>query len=127
MLTKIGKILTQDRLITQEQLDHCLEYKKMNPKDHLGAILKHHGFINDCQLADCLSKQINWKRFNSTYIPNYRAIEKIGLEYFCTNQIYPLKNGSIPSFVVSFVDNVEITDFLKSNFGNEGDKFLYWD
>jgi len=123
MLTKIGKLLTQERLITQEQLGFCLEYKKLNSKVHLGSILKHHGFINDHELADCLSKQINWKRFKDEYIPDYRAIEEVGLDYFCTHQIFPLKNGGIPSFVVAYIDNVEITDFLKQNFGNYGVNF----
>ena len=59
MLAKIGEILIEDDLITQDQLDHCLEYKKMNPKDRLGSILKHHGFINDHELAD-LSIKTNW-------------------------------------------------------------------
>ena len=56
MLAKIGELLTEDDLITQDQLDHCLEYKKMNPKDRLGSILKHHGFINDHELADLFIK-----------------------------------------------------------------------
>ena len=123
MLTQIGKILTEDRRITQEQLDHCLAYKKMNPKIHLGSILRHHGFINDHELADGLSKQINWKRFRNEYIPDHRAIEEIGLDYFCRHQVFPLKNGGAPSFVVSYIDNVEVTDFLKNNFGNDGVNF----
>lgn len=123
MLTQIGKILTQERLITQEELDHCLEFKKMNPKVHLGSILKYHGFINDHELADCLSKQINWKRFKDDYIPDYRAIEKVGLDYFCAHQIFPLKNGGTPSFVVSYIDNVQATDFLKNSFGGDGVNF----
>ncbi len=123
MLAQIGKLLIEDNLITQDQLDHCLEYKKMNPRDRLGSILKHHGFINDHELAICLSKQIGWEFFKSDYIPDYRAIEQVGLDYFCAHQIFPLKNGGTPAFVVSFIDNVEITDFLKSNFGNEGVNF----
>jgi len=118
MLAQIGEILIADDLITQDQLDHCLEYKKMNPKDRLGFILKHHGFINDYKLAACLSKQIGWEFFKSDYIPDYKAIGQVGLDYFCAHQIFPLKNGGTPSFVVSFIDNVEITDFLKNNFGN---------
>ncbi len=47
MLAKIGEILIEEKLITQDQLDHCLEYKKTNPKFRLGSILKHHNFIND--------------------------------------------------------------------------------
>ena len=124
MLAQIGKLLMEDNLITQDQLEHCLEYKKMNPKDRLGAILKHHGFINDHELAACLSKQIGWKFFKSDYVPDYRAIRQVGLDYFCAHQIFPLKNGGIPSFVVSFIDNVEVTDFLKNNFGN-GDVNFY--
>jgi type II secretory ATPase GspE/PulE/Tfp pilus assembly ATPase PilB-like protein len=123
MSTQIGELLIEDNLITQDQLAHCLEYKKMNPKDRLGSILKHHGFINDHELAACLSKQIGWEFFNNDYVPDYRSIERVGLDYFCAHQIFPLKNGGIPSFVVSFIDNVEITDFLKSNFGNGGVNF----
>ena len=118
MLSRIGELLMEEDLITQDQLDHCLEYKKTNPKDRLGSILKHHGFINDSALALCLSKQIGWEFFKSNYIPDYQAIQQVGLDYFCTHQIFPLKNGGTPSFVVSFIDNVEVTDFLKNNFGN---------
>ncbi len=74
-------------------------------------------------MADCLSIQINWKRFKSEYIPDYKAIEEVGLDYFCAHQIFPLKNGGTPSFVVSFIDDVEVTDFLKNNFGNNGVNF----
>jgi type IV pilus assembly protein PilB len=123
MLAKIGEILIEERIITQDQLDHCLEYKKANPKVRIGSILKYHNFINDHMLADCLSKQINWKLFKSEYIPDYKAIEEMGLDYFCMHQIFPLKNGETPSFVVSFIDDVEVTDFLRNNFGNKGVNF----
>lgn len=119
MLPKIGEILIEENFISQDQLDHCLEYKKANPKVRIGSILKYHNFINDHVLADCLSIQINWRRFNSEYIPDYAVIEKLGLEYFCEHQVFPLKNGSVPSFVVSFIDDIEVTDFLKNNFGNQ--------
>ena len=124
MLAKIGEILTENKLITQEQLDHCLAYKKMRPGLHLGSILKQHGFITDHQLADCLSIQIDWKKFRGEYVPGYLAIEKVGLEYFCEHQVFPLKNGEIPSFVVPFIDDVEITDFLKDSFGHAGINFI---
>ena len=123
MLAQIGELLIRDNLISQVELDHCLEYKKMNPKDRLGSILQRLGFINDRELAICLAKQIGWKFFDDDYIPDYGSIERTGLDYFCTHQIFPLKNGGTPSFVVSFIDNVEITDFLKNNFGNNGVNF----
>ncbi len=117
MMTKIGDLLIKERLITKDQLDHCLEYKKMNPREHVGTILKYHGFLTDYQLASCLSKQIGWKFYKGDYIPDYQAIESIGLDYFSANQIFPLKSGNTTSFVVSFIDNVTSTDFLKNNFG----------
>jgi len=123
MLARIGEILVEDRLLTQEQLDHCLEYKKTNPCHRLGSILKHHGFINDDELANCLAKQIGWKFFKSDYVPDYHIIESVGLDFFCQHQIYPLKNGSNPSFVVSFIDDVKVTDFLKNNLGNTAINF----
>jgi len=123
MLAKIGQILLEEQLITQDQLDHCLEYKKTNPKVRLGAILKHHNFISDHALADCLATQINWKRFKGEYVPDYASITAIGLDFFYTHQIFPLKNGSIPSFVVSFIDDVAVTDFLQDNFGHKGVHF----
>src|ERR1039457_6336181 len=123
MLAQIGELLIRDNLISQVELDHCLEYKKMNPKDRLGSILQRLGFINHRELAICLAKQIGWKFFDDDYIPDYGSIERTGLDYFCTHQIFPLKNGGIPSFVVSFIDNVEITDFLKNTFGNNGVNF----
>jgi hypothetical protein len=76
MLAKIGEILIEECLITQDQLDHCLEYKKANPHVRIGSVLKYHNFINDCMLADCLSKQINWKRFKSEYIPDSGLLKK---------------------------------------------------
>ena len=87
MLTKIGEILIEGKMITQDQLEHCLEYKKTNPRVRIGAILKHHNFINDHILADCLSKQIKWRRFESAYIPDYEVIEAVGLGYFYWTQI----------------------------------------
>ncbi len=59
MLAQIGELLIRDNLISQVELDHCLEYKKMNPKDRLGSILQRLGFINDRELAICLGKT-NW-------------------------------------------------------------------
>ena len=59
MLAQIGELLIRDNLISQVELDHCLEYKKMNPKDRLGSILQRQGFINDHELAICLGKT-NW-------------------------------------------------------------------
>lgn len=123
MYNRIGEILMEEKLINQDELTLCLEYKKINPEEHLGSILRYHGFINDHQLASSLSKQIQWKNFDREYIPDFEAIDKVGLDYFSKNQIFPLKNGSTPSFVVSFVDNVEVTDFLKDSFGNEGINF----
>jgi len=123
MLAKIGELLIQDQLLTQDQLKHCLEYKKTNPKVRLGSILKQHNYVDDNQLAMRLARQIGWKFFKSSYTPDYQSIEQIGLDYFCKHQIFPLKNGGTPSFVVAYGDDVQVTDFLKNHFGREGVNF----
>ncbi len=117
MWPKIGELLMEEKRITRDQLDHCLEYKKTNPKVRIGAVLRLHNFVDDYTLADCLARQINWKFFKGDYVPDFRSIEKAGLDYFLAHQIYPLKNGSCPAFVVSFIDEVRATDFLQTGFG----------
>jgi len=119
MLPPIGELLIKDRFITQKQLNHCVESKKIHPKDRLGSILKGHGFISDIDLASVLSKQIGWRFFQGEYVPDFKIVEHIGLDFLSRHQVFPLKNGSKPSFVVSFVDDVETTDFLNGHFGND--------
>ena len=73
--------LVRDRQITQDQLNFCIEFKKTNPKDRLGAILKYHGFIDDLCLAEALSKQIGWPVYRNDFIPDQEVIEEVGVDF----------------------------------------------
>ena len=56
-------------------------------------------------------------------LANSNVLQIFNSQAFCAHQIFPLRNGGTPSFVVSYIDNVEVTDFLKNNFGNDGVNF----
>ena len=122
-MSKIGELLVQDKQITQDQLNFCIEFKKNNPKDRIGAILRYHGFIDDLGLAEALSRQIGWPVFKNNLIPDQEVINRVGVDFLNRHQMFPLKNGSIPTFVISYIDNIEVTDLLKNDYGYEDIKF----
>jgi len=117
-MSKIGELLINNRLITQEELNLGVETKRINPKERLGSILKHYNFIDDLQIAQMLSLQIRWKLYTGEYVPNVEVFHKVGIDFLIKHQIFPLKNGYQPVFVVSYVDNVDMTDALQNIFGS---------
>jgi hypothetical protein len=58
-------------------------------------------------------------------IANHNTLKKLNLQnpsqetkdFLTKHQIYPLKNGVTPTFILSYIDNVDITDVLKREFG----------
>jgi len=116
-MAKIGELLVKNRLITQDELNLGVECNRLNPKERIGAILKHYNFIDDLQIAQMLSLQIKWKLFTGEYEPDVEVFNKVGSDFLIKHQIFPLKNGHQPVFVVSHVDNVDMTDRLKGIFG----------
>ena len=113
-MAKFGELLISGNFITKEELNLCLQTQKLNHKERIGAILKHYNFIDDLKIAELIAKEIGWALFTEEYTPDYSVIRKIGLEFFNKNQIYPVKNGYKTFFVVSYIDNVDITDYLRS-------------
>jgi len=113
-MPKFGELLLNHRFITSEELNLCLQTQKHSPKERLGSILKHYNFIDDTKIARLLSKEIGWSLFTGEYVPDTQIIQKIGLDFFCKHQIYPAKNGLQTVLVVAYVDNVDVTDYLKS-------------
>jgi type IV pilus assembly protein PilB len=122
-MSKIGELLVGTKQITQDQLNFCIEFKKTNPKDRIGAILKYHGFIDDLGLAEALSQQIGWPVYKKDYVPDQEVIERVGVDFLGKHQMFPLKNGLIPTFVISYIDNIEVTDLLRNVYGYEDIKF----
>ena len=116
-MSKIGELLINNRLITREELNLGIETKRINPKERIGSILKHYNFIDDLQIAQMLSLQIKWKLYTGEYVPNVEVFNKVGIDFLIKHQVFPLKNGYQPVFVVSHVDNVDMTDALGNIFG----------
>jgi len=118
-MTKIGELLIKNRLITQEELNLGVEAKRINPQERIGSILRHYNFIDDLQIARMLSQQIRWKIYTGEYLPNVEVLNKVGIDFLIKHQIFPLKNSDQPVFIVSYVDNVDMTDSLKDIFGSQ--------
>src|SRR5579862_4286363 len=113
-MAKFGQILINSHLVTQEELHLCLQNQKHDQKERIGAILKHYNFIDDPKIAQLIAQEIGWSLFLQEYVPDRDVIKKFGLEFFAKNQIYPVRNGLKTVFVVAYIDNVEITDYLKN-------------
>src|SRR5438067_177504 len=113
-MVKFGELLISGNLITKEELNLCLQAQKFDPQQRIGAILKHYNFIDDFKIAELIAKEIGWALFTQEYVPDYAVIQQIGLDFFNKNQIYPAKNGHQTLFVVSYIDNVDVTDYLRS-------------
>ena len=71
-----------------------------------------------------LSLQIKWKLYTGEYVPDMEVLNKVGIDFLVKHQIFPLKNGYQPVFVVSHVDNVDMTDSLKDIFGPRKSCFI---
>jgi len=85
---KIGEILIEEGLITQEQLSICLE-EQLRSKEFLGKILLKNNFISEKSLMTTLSTQfgmpcislrknpLNWElmqAFSPSFVLDYRCV-----------------------------------------------------
>jgi type II secretory ATPase GspE/PulE/Tfp pilus assembly ATPase PilB-like protein len=125
-MPKFGEILLNGNLITKEELNLCLQAQQFEPKERIGSFLKHYNFIDGLRIAELIAKEIGWALFAEEYIPDDEVIKEIGLDFFNKNHIYPVKEGQRTVFVVSYIDNVEVTDFLRSRLLlNHEDKYVF--
>lgn len=78
---RIGTILIEDGLITQEQLDQALDMQKTMPNP-VGEILVSQGFINSNQLASALGRQLKIPYIPlSKYSHNPEVVKWIGRNF----------------------------------------------
>lgn len=63
MPKKIGELLTQEKIITPEQLDRALEDQRQSG-ERVGSILIRLGYINEDTLVDFLARQFNVPQVN---------------------------------------------------------------
>jgi len=55
---KIGELLLQEKIITQEQLQKALDYQKENPKVRIGEALVKLGFVDIKTIIEVQAKQV---------------------------------------------------------------------
>lgn len=59
----MGKILIEQKKITETQLDHAIRYQQAQREKKIGTILKEHNYIDDEQLEESLRKQKERTKF----------------------------------------------------------------
>lgn len=64
---RLGEVLVENQVITEEQLQKALEIQKKEGK-RLGEVLTSHGMCSEYQMLNALAK-----RLNLTYEPNIAA------------------------------------------------------
>ena len=88
---KLGEILVEEGLITEEQLETALKLQKGKNKK-IGKILIELGYINDVQVAECLTKQLSLPLVDcSEYTPSRELLELIPKETAEKKLIFPLE------------------------------------
>lgn len=97
---RIGSILIEDGLITQEQLDQALDMQSSMAKP-VGEILISLGFINSTQLASALGRQLKIPYIPLTkYAHNLDAAKWVG-KNFCEKYSLVPFDGDEKYFYVS--------------------------
>lgn len=125
-MPKFGETLLKEKVITKEELNLCLQVQRFVPRERIGTILKDYNFIDDLKIAEFVAQEIGWTLFTKEYVPDHAVINEIGLDFFNKNHIYPVKNGVNTLFVVSYIDNVDTTDYLRARLQlNQEEKDLF--
>ncbi|UCD35589.1 MAG: Flp pilus assembly complex ATPase component TadA [Nitrospiraceae bacterium] len=89
---RIGEILTDEGLITVEQLDNALLLQKAKNK-RLGKVLAELGYVTAIQIAETISKQLAIPLVDcSRYSPSKQILSLIPRETAETKLIFPLEH-----------------------------------
>jgi type IV pilus assembly protein PilB len=91
---RLGEILIDEGLITEEQLENALTFQKGKNKK-LGKVLIELGYISDIQVAETLTKQLSLTFVNCTgYSPPPEVLSVISKETAEKKLVFPLElNG----------------------------------
>jgi type IV pilus assembly protein PilB len=88
---KIGEILVESGLITEEQLSNGLIMQKGKNK-RLGKVLIEMGFVNEIQVAETLSTQLSLNLVDcSNYSPSRKLLSTISKETAEQKVVFPLE------------------------------------
>ncbi len=88
---RLGEILTDEGLLTEEQLENALIAQKGKNKK-LGKVLIELGYINDIQVAECLTKQLSLQMVDcGDYTPTEEVLILIPKETAERKLVFPLE------------------------------------
>ncbi len=88
---KLGEILIEEGLITEEQLEHALAVQKGKNKK-LGKVLIELGYINEMQVAETLTKQLSLQMVDcNDYSPSSEVLALVPRETAERKLILPLE------------------------------------
>ena len=105
---RLGEILVKEGLLTEEMLKQVLiDQKKTDLK--FGQYLIRQGIVQEKQIIDLLSEQLNIKKYHMNDFPlDLELVRYIPIEIAQKNQVVPLKiKGNL--LMVAIVDPLEIT------------------
>jgi len=90
---KLGEILIEAGLITQDQLDNALILQKGKHKK-LGKVIVELGYVNDFQIAEAISKQLSLLLVDcDTYNPSKELFSLVPRETAELKLIFPLEHN----------------------------------
>ena len=104
---KLGEILVEGGLLTQEQLEKALPYqKKSNLK--LGQFLVREGIVNESQIVDLVSSQLRLEKYRSDrFTVDVGLAQLLPPEIAHKNQAAPLKQSGL-LLTVAMTDPLDI-------------------
>ena len=111
---RLGEILVEEKLITDEQLKSALKQaKKMNKK--LGQFLVQNGIVNESQIVDSISKQLQVEKYKAKNFPVQLELSKLfSIEDANKYQAAPLsKKGSLIKVAMTDPMDINALDSLE--------------
>lgn len=122
---RLGEILLESKLITEEQLEEVLaEAKKFGLK--LGRYITRRGMLNENQIIDALSRQL---RINKYHPDNYRVDRNLSsllpLETAKKLQVAPLRqNGRLLTIAMTDPQDINVLDTIEAKTNFEVDPII---
>ena len=111
---KLGEILVEGGLLTQEQLEKALPYqKKSNLK--LGQFLVREGIVSESQIVDLVSSQLKLEKYRpDRFTVDVELAQLLPPEIAHKNQAAPLKQSGL-LLTVAMTDPLDINALVRES------------